>query len=85
MIPKDFVATYLPFAKIAEQNTGISAIAIMAQAALESGWGKAVIGNSFFGVKSLPGTLAADKQLITTTEYSRRMDLSFLLLFLLLR
>ena len=77
MIPKDFVATYLPFAKIAEQNTGISAIAIMAQAALESGWGKAVIGNSFFGVKSLPGTLAADKQLITTTEYSRRMDLKF--------
>ena len=77
MNPKDFVTTYLPFAKIAEAKTGISAIAILAQGALESGWGAAVVGNSFFGVKSLPGALDADKQLITTTEYSRRMDLKF--------
>ena len=77
MKPKDFVTAYLPFAKIAEQKTGISAIAILAQGALESGWGTAVVGNSFFGVKSLPGALDADKQLITTTEYSRRMDLKF--------
>ena len=77
MTPKDFVTAYLPFAKIAEAKTGISAIAILAQGALESGWGSAVVGNSFFGVKSLPGALAADKQLITTTEYSRRQDLKF--------
>ena len=77
MTPKDFVTAYLPFAKIAEAKTGISAIAILAQGALESGWGTAVIGNSFFGVKSLPGAIDADKQLIATTEYSRRMDLKF--------
>ena len=77
MKPKDFVTTYLPFAKIAEQKTGISAIAILAQGALESGWGTAVVGNSFFGVKSQPGAIDADKQLIATTEYSRRMDLKF--------
>lgn len=77
MKPKDFVTTYLPFAQIAEEKCGISAIAILAQGALESGWGSAVIGNSFFGVKSLPGALDADKQLIATTEYSRRADLKF--------
>lgn len=77
MKPKDFVSAYLPFAKIAEEKTGISAVAILAQGALESGWGTAVVGNSFFGVKSVPGALDADKQLITTTEYSRRIDLKF--------
>ena len=77
MKPQEFVKAYLPFAKVAEAKTGISAVAILAQGALESGWGAAVVGNSFFGVKSTPGALDADKQLITTTEYSRRQDLKF--------
>ncbi|MBG9376919.1 glucosaminidase domain-containing protein [Panacibacter sp. DH6] len=77
MDPKDFVTTYLPYAKETEQKTGISAIAILAQAAVESGWGTAAPGNMFFGVKVAPGATPANEQLLTTTEYSRRADLKF--------
>lgn len=77
MDPKDFVNTYLPYAKETEQKTGISAIAILAQAAVESGWGTAAPGNMFFGVKVAPGATPANEQLLTTTEYSRRADLKF--------
>lgn len=76
MTPKEFVSNYLPFAKQTEEKTGISAIAILAQAALESGWGKAAIGNMFFGVKDTDG-LNGNEQLLTTTEYSRKSDLKF--------
>lgn len=77
MDPKDFVGIYLPYAKETETKTGISAIAILAQAAVESGWGRAAPGNMFFGVKATPGSASADEQLLITTEYSRRADLTF--------
>ncbi len=76
MKPKDFVNSYLAFARQTENKTGISAIAILAQAALESGWGKAAPGNMFFGVKDTDG-LNGNEQLVITTEYSRRADLKF--------
>lgn len=76
MNPKDFVTSYLPFAKETEEKTGISAIAILAQAALESGWGKAAPGNMFFGVKDTDD-INGNEQLLTTTEYSQRSDLKF--------
>lgn len=76
MEPREFVLKYLPFAKQTETKTGISAIAILAQAALESGWGKAAPGNMFFGVKDTDG-INGNEQLLTTTEYSRRANLSF--------
>lgn len=76
MQPNEFVKTYVPFARQTEQKTGISAIAILAQAALESGWGKAAPGNMFFGVKDTDG-INGNEQLLTTTEYSRRADLKF--------
>ncbi|MBS1748064.1 MAG: glucosaminidase domain-containing protein [Bacteroidetes bacterium] len=76
MTPKQFVTEYLPYAKETEAKTGISAIAILAQAALESGWGKAAPGNMFFGVKDTDG-LNGNEQLLTTTEYSQRADLHF--------
>lgn len=76
MDPKDFVTIYLPYAKETEQKTGISAIAILAQAAVESGWGKAAPGNAFFGVKAI-NAAPANEQLLITTEYSRRADLKF--------
>lgn len=72
----EFVNKFLPFAKQTEAKTGISAIAILAQAALESGWGKAAPGNMFFGVKDTDG-INGNEQLLTTTEYSRRADLKF--------
>lgn len=73
---KDFVSTFLPFARQTEEKTGISAIAILAQAALESGWGSVCPGNMMFGVKDSDG-LNGNEQLLTTTEYSRRADLKF--------
>lgn len=76
MTVNNFVAAYLPYAKETEKKTGISAIAILAQAALESGWGKAAPGNMFFGVKDTDG-INGNEQLLTTTEYSRRQDLKF--------
>lgn len=76
MTPKDFVKAYLPFAKQTEEKTGISAIVTLAQAALESGWGKAAPGNMFFGVKDTDG-VNGNEQLITTTEYSRSANLKF--------
>jgi flagellar protein FlgJ len=75
MKPQDFVNQYLAFAKQTETKTGISAIAILAQAALESGWGEKAPGNMFFGVKDFDG-LNGNEQLLTTFEYSRRNNLT---------
>lgn len=76
MNPKDFVLKYLPFAKKTEDKTGFPAKALLVQAALESGWGKACPGNMMFGVKDTDG-INGNEQLITTTEYSTRIDLKF--------
>lgn len=77
MNPQDFIDKYLPFAKETEAKSGINAIVILAQAAYESGWGEKAIGNMFFGVKAGKNTPTEKKQLITTTEYSKRKDLDF--------
>jgi len=76
MTPKEFVTLLLPFAKETEAKTGISFKATLAQAAVESGWGKAAPGNMYFGVKDTDG-VNGNEQLLTTTEYSRRADLKF--------
>lgn len=74
--PLEFVRMLFPFAKETQDKTGISAVAILAQAALESGWGKSCPGWAYFGVKDSDG-LNGNEQLLTTTEYSRRADLKF--------
>ena len=76
MEQKQFVERYLPFALTSEKKTGISAIAILAQAAIESGWGEVAPGNMFFGVKDHDG-INGNEQLLKTTEYNRRADLKF--------
>lgn len=76
MKTSDFVKTYYPFAKQTEIKTGMSAIAILAQAALESGWGRVAPGNMLFGVKDTDG-VNGNEQLLVTTEYSRRIDVKF--------
>ncbi|MFC2441452.1 MAG: glucosaminidase domain-containing protein, partial [Capnocytophaga ochracea] len=68
MTPKEFIKQYKPFALETERKTGISHLFILAQAALESGWGKNVTGNMFFGVKAGKETPASKKQLVRTTE-----------------
>jgi flagellar protein FlgJ len=74
MKPKDFVTKYLPYAKMTEAKTGIHSIAILTQAALESGWGEKAPGNMFFGVKDTDG-INGNEQLLTTTEYSTKETL----------
>ncbi|MCW5922539.1 MAG: glucosaminidase domain-containing protein [Saprospiraceae bacterium] len=69
MRPNDFVKAYLPYALETEAATGISAAAILAQAALESGWGEKAPGNMFFGVKDPDKGKTGKGQLIVTTEY----------------
>lgn len=68
MTPKEFIKQYKPFALETERKTGISHLFTLAQAALESGWGKNVPGNMFFGVKAGNDTPPEKKQLLTTTE-----------------
>lgn len=73
MIPKLFVDKYLSPANKVEAKTGISAVAILTQAALESAWGEVAPGNMFFGVKDTDG-INGNEQLITTTEYTRNAN-----------
>ena len=68
----NFIKTYKPVAFESERKTGISALFILAQAGLESAWGKSPIGNNFFGIK-VPKSLVSStpkekKQLLRTTE-----------------
>lgn len=76
MKPKDFVTTYYPFAKETQDKTGISAVAILAQAAWESAWGAAAPGNMLFGVKDTDG-INGNEQLLTTHEYSKLANAKF--------
>lgn len=76
LTPKVFTTLLYPHAKVTQDKTGISAVAILAQAALESGWNKACPGWMYFGVKDSDG-INGNEQLLVTTEYSRRNDLKF--------
>jgi len=69
MKPIQFVNKFYPFAVEVENETGIPALAIMAQAALESGWGKKSIGNNIFGIKFRRGDYGYQK--VLTTEYNK--------------
>jgi len=71
-----FIKAYHPYAMQTEGKTGISAVVTLAQAALESGWGRAAPGNMFFGVKDTDG-INGNEQLITTTEYFRSATVKF--------
>lgn len=76
MTKAEFITAYLPEALKTYAKTGIHPLAILSQAALESGWGKAAPGFMFFGVKDTDG-INGNEQLLITTEYSRRSDLKF--------
>lgn len=75
-VKRKFVSDLRPFAIETQNKTGISADFILAQAALESGWGRHAPGNMFFGVKDTDG-INGNEQLLTTTEYSRNPNLKF--------
>lgn len=66
----DFVAWYGPAAIANQKAGGGPAEAILAQAALESGWGRHAPGNMFFGVKAGP-SWKGKRQLLRTWEASK--------------
>ena len=78
MTPKEFIKQYKPYAIETDRKTGISHLFTLAQAALESGWGKRVFGNMFFGVKAGKDTPINKKQLLTTTEILNSPNLKHL-------
>ena len=76
MIP-EFVKKYKPFALETERKTGISHLFILAQSALETGWGKRAPGNMMFGVKAKAGTPPEKRQLVVTKEVLSSPDVAF--------
>lgn len=66
LAPSTFIARYGPVARSASAATGVPALVTLAQAALESGWGRGAAGNNFFGVKARSTESA--KMLRTTYE-----------------
>lgn len=69
----DFVKWIYPLAK---KMGEIDPVFVTAQAALESGWGKSAIGNNLFGITK-GSTWKGAVQLVTTTEYFSRPDVTF--------
>lgn len=52
MTPSEFLSKYGDIFVIACQGTGLFPSVKLAQAALETGWGKSVVGNNLFGIKA---------------------------------
>ncbi|MCW3126583.1 MAG: hypothetical protein JWO03_2241 [Bacteroidetes bacterium] len=73
MTPADFVKTYYPEAYKCYQQTGLHPLAILAQCALETGWGKYCPGNMMFGIKDTDG-VNGNEQLLETFEFSKRQN-----------
>ncbi|HEX9595293.1 MAG TPA: glucosaminidase domain-containing protein [Anaerolineales bacterium] len=49
---QDFIAEMTPYAVAVGDQFGIDPVTIITQAAVETGWGREVAGNNYFGVKS---------------------------------
>ncbi len=47
-----FTAKVAPFIREAAQQLGVSPRILMAQTAIETGWGRSVVGNNLFGIKA---------------------------------
>lgn len=72
--PQEFIATMLPMAEQAAKKLGVEPRYLVAQAALETGWGKSIISNkagvsshNLFGIKS--HGWGGDSTQVTTSEY----------------
>lgn len=75
----EFVNSVMPLAQSASEKTGLDPRLIVAQAALESGYGKSAPGNNLFGIKShgqpggnvLPTTEVVNGQPVQTSDSFR--------------
>lgn len=63
-----WTAQALDAAEATAKLIGCSPEAVVAQAALETGWGKSAIGNNVFGIKAGP-SWKGKKQLVSTREF----------------
>ncbi len=63
-----WTAQMLDASEATAKMIGCSPQAVVAQAALETGWGKAAIGHNIFGIKA-DASWKGDKQLVTTHEF----------------
>lgn len=63
-----FIEKYKKYAIETQDKTGIDYRFILAQSALETGWGDKAPGNMMFGVKASKNTPENKRQLITTRE-----------------
>ncbi|MGY3895425.1 flagellar assembly peptidoglycan hydrolase FlgJ [Aeromonas enterica] len=75
--PEEFVNRLMPLAKKAADKLGLSPAVLVAQAALESGWGKRVIKDgegqmthNLFGIKADP-RWEGPKAVVSTLEYEK--------------
>jgi flagellum-specific peptidoglycan hydrolase FlgJ len=68
MDAKTFFSTYQSAAQSASQKTGVPALLILAQAALESGYGAHAPQNAFFGIKA-DKSWKGKTQMLSTHEY----------------
>lgn len=64
----NFIARVLPAAAVAWQHYGVNAVGMLAQSALETGWGKSAPGNMYFGIKA-GSNWTGKTQTLYTTEY----------------
>lgn len=62
MTPEEFYRQMMPYALSVSQQTGVDPRIVIAQSAIETGYGKHAPGNNFFGIKGQGGTYK-------TTEY----------------
>jgi flagellar protein FlgJ len=76
MTKEAFFKQYYHSAVQCERETGIPAIAILAQAAMESGWGEKTPGNMFFGIKA-DARWTGKRQLLRTREVLSKKDAKF--------
>lgn len=61
-----FIASILPSARAAAKALGVSPLGILAQAALETGWGRHAPGHNLFGIKASGGWQGASLQALTS-------------------
>ena len=52
MTPEQFQRQFMPYAQNVSRKTGLDPRMVLAQAALETGWGQSAPNNNFFGIKS---------------------------------
>jgi hypothetical protein len=52
MTPEEFQQQFMPYAQGVSQRTGLDPRLVLAQAALETGYGRSAPNNNFFGIKS---------------------------------